>query len=144
MTVAPSHTTMKSFHPRYRPLSQPLSSVYSQPPESNLLKAPCLKYGRLPQFTYSIERHGRDEQVVSRLARLRQTNVRPVYASLLAKPITALSSVCPCDLRIVRAQQSFSGSCVLVMVLPSPSSSARRPRRLHGGDRHTSSVPLPT
>ena len=42
MTVAPSHTTMKNFHPRYRPLSQPLSSLYNEPPESNLLYAPCL------------------------------------------------------------------------------------------------------
>ena len=32
---------MKNFHPRYRPLSQPLSSLYRKPPESNLLYAPC-------------------------------------------------------------------------------------------------------
>ena len=42
MTVAPSHTTMKNFHPRYRPLSQPLSSLYREPPESNLHYAPCV------------------------------------------------------------------------------------------------------
>ena len=54
---------MKNFHPRYRPLSQPLSSLYRQPPESNLLNAPCLKHGRLPQSTYSIEKRDRDEQV---------------------------------------------------------------------------------
>ena len=41
MTVASSHTTMKNFHPRYRPPSQPLSSLYREPPESNLLYAPC-------------------------------------------------------------------------------------------------------
>ena len=42
MTVAPSRTTMKNFHPRYRPLSQPLSTLYRGPPdESNLLYAPC-------------------------------------------------------------------------------------------------------
>ena len=34
MTVAPSHTTMKNFHPRCRPLPQPLSSLYREPPES--------------------------------------------------------------------------------------------------------------
>ena len=68
MTVAPYHTTMKNFHSPYRPLSQPLSSLYRQPPESNLLYAPRLKHGRLPQSTYSIERrHGRDEHVVDSL-----------------------------------------------------------------------------
>ena len=41
MTVAPSHTTVKNFHPRYRPLSQPLSTLYRGPPESNLFYAPC-------------------------------------------------------------------------------------------------------
>ena len=41
MTVAPSHTTMKNFQPRYRPLSQLLSSLYREPPESNLHYAPC-------------------------------------------------------------------------------------------------------
>ena len=41
MIVAPSHTTMK-LPPRYRPLSQPLSSLYREPPdESDLLYAPC-------------------------------------------------------------------------------------------------------
>ena len=40
MTVAPFHT-MKNFHPRYRSLYQPLSSLYREPPESNLLYAPC-------------------------------------------------------------------------------------------------------
>ena len=40
MTVAPSHTTMKNLHPRQRPLSQPLSSLYREPPESNLLYEP--------------------------------------------------------------------------------------------------------
>ena len=44
MTVAPSHATMKNSHPRYRPLSQPLSSLYREPPESNLLYAPCRVY----------------------------------------------------------------------------------------------------
>ena len=39
--VAPSYTKMKNFHPRYRPLSQPMSSLYLEPPESNLLYAPC-------------------------------------------------------------------------------------------------------
>ena len=55
-----------------------------------------------------------------RLARLRQTKVRLVHASLLPKSITALSSVCSCDLCIiVKAEQSFRGSCVLVVALPS-------------------------
>ena len=58
---------MKNIHPRYRPQSQPLSSLFRQPPESNLPKAPCLKHGRLPHSTCSIERHGRDEQVVDSL-----------------------------------------------------------------------------
>ena len=64
MTVAPYLTTMKNLHPLYRPLPQPLSSLYRQPFESHLLYAPRLKHGRLPQSTYSIERHGRDEHVV--------------------------------------------------------------------------------
>ena len=54
------------------------------------------------------------------LTRLRQAKVRPVHASLLLKSTTALSSLCPCDLCIVKAQQSFNGSCVVVMLLPSP------------------------
>ena len=41
MTVAPSHTTMKNFHSRNRPLTQPLFSLYREPPESSLLYAPC-------------------------------------------------------------------------------------------------------
>ena len=46
MTLAPSHMTMKNFHPRYRPLSQPLPlpSLYREPPESNLLYAPCFVF----------------------------------------------------------------------------------------------------
>ena len=36
-----NNTTMKNFHPRYRPLSQPLSSSCREPPESNLHYAPC-------------------------------------------------------------------------------------------------------
>lgn len=55
-----------------------------------------------------------------RFARLRQTKVNPVQASLSPKSITGMGSVCPFDVCIVKAQQSSSGSCALVIVLPSP------------------------
>ena len=62
MTVAPYRTTMKNFHPRYRPLSQLLSTLYPGPPESKLLYAPCsvfffffffLTKGMFPIFCFS-------------------------------------------------------------------------------------------
>ena len=81
MTVAPSHTAIKNFQLRYRPLSQSQSSLYRERPKSNLLNVPCLKHGRLLPSIYSIERHGRDAQVVDTLG-LTTTNEGEVGARL--------------------------------------------------------------
>ena len=135
MTVAPSHTAMKNFHPRYWSLSQPLS---------NLLSAPCLKHGRLPPSTCSIERHGRDEQVVDSLG-LAKTNEGEARARLSFAHI----NYCLVQCLPLRFVHRLSPTKLQRKLRPShgvalPVSSARRPRRVHGGDGHTPSVPLPT
>ena len=144
MHVAPYHTTMKNFHPLYRPLSQPLSSLYHQPSEFNLLYAPRLKHGRLPQSIYSIERHGRDEHVVDSIGPAK-TNEGEAGARLSVAQINCCLVQC-LPLRFVHRQRPTKPQRKL---RPSdgvalPVGSARRPRRLHGGEGHTPSVPLPT
>ena len=144
MTVVPSQTTTKNFHPRYRPLSQPLSSLYRKPLESDLLNAPCFKHVRLPQSTHSIEMHGRDEQVVDSLGSA-NTNEIEAGARLYFSQINyCLGQRLP--LRFVHRQsptklQRKLRPCHGVALTVS---SAQRPRRLHGGDEHTPSVSIPT
>ena len=72
-----------------------------------------------PRLLILLKLMGSTIRSTSLLALLRQTKLSPVQASLGPKSMTALSNVCPCDLCMVMAQQSRSGSCVLTCVPPS-------------------------